>query len=300
MQVGNKKATVIISRGEGQLGNRLFQYASFYSASLEMGFRLWNPSFGEYAAWFPELARDVFCRPSGGPANPFLRGFCTRAFSLFAGTSARWLCRPLGGEVLDITASHDAKDEPYDLGLGEFESLLARRRFLFVRGWKFRARDSLWRQRSEVKKVFQPSDAVLDSANRSLEKARRECDVLIGVHVRRGDYADWLGGRYFFAFENFERWMREAATLHEGRRVAFLVCSNEPIAPLLGLEGLRVFEGPGTAIGDLYALAGCDKLMGPPSTFSLWASYWGGAPLQMLQSTEDHIWEGGFVIHQNV
>jgi hypothetical protein len=60
--------------------------------------------------------------------------------------------------------------------------------------------------------------------------------------------------------------------------VAFLVCSNEPVAPLLSLEGLKVFEGPGTAIGDLYALAGCDKLMGPPSTFSLWASYWGGRP----------------------
>jgi hypothetical protein len=43
MVVSQKKATVIISRGEGQLGNRLFQYASFYAASLEKGFRLWNP-----------------------------------------------------------------------------------------------------------------------------------------------------------------------------------------------------------------------------------------------------------------
>jgi hypothetical protein len=94
--------------------------------------------------------------------------------------------------------------------------------------------------------------------------------------------------------------MREVAALHSGQRVAFLVCSNEPVATLLSLEGLKVFEGPGTAIGDLYALAGCDKLMAPraPSRFGLLIG--GGAPVQMLQSTEDHVWEGGFVIHENV
>ena len=300
MQVGKNKATVIISRGEGQMGNRLFQYASFYSASLEKGFQVWNPSFGEYATWFPELAQDVFCRPSGESLSLCLRGIFSRLFSLASGKLAGLACRPFGGEVLDITGSHDVQDEPYDLGSGEFESLLARRRFLLVRGWKFRARESLWRQRDEVKKVFRPSDAVLAAANQSLEKARADGDLLIGVHVRRGDYAGWLGGKYFFALENYERWMREAAALHAGRRVAFLVCSNEPVGPLLGLEGLKTFAGPGTAIADLYGLAGCDKLMGPPSTFSLWASYWGGAPLQMLQSAEDHVWEGGFVIHQNV
>jgi hypothetical protein len=276
MQAGKNKATVIISRGEGQMGNRLFQYASFYSASLEKGFRVWNPSFGEYAAWFPELAQDVFCRPSRESASLWLRGIFSRFFSLASGSLLRQACRAMGGEVLDITASHDAKDEPYNLGSGEFESLLARRRFLLVRGWKFRARESLWRQRDEVKKVFRPSDAVLASANQSLEKARAAGDLLIGVHVRRGDYVGWLGGKYFFALENYECWMREAAALHAGQRVAFLVCSNEPVAPLLSLEGLKVFEGPGTAIGDLYALAGCDKLMGPPSTFSLWASYYSG------------------------
>ena len=300
MEVGKNKTTVVISRGEGQLGNRLFQYASFYAASLEKGFRVWNPSFGDYAAWFPLLGNDVFCRPGGRSAHPWLRKFSSRFLPLLSGKSGRVACRPFGGEVLDITDSHDAKDEPYDLGAAEFVSLLERRRFLLVRGWKFRARDALWRKRPEVKNVFRPSDAVTVSVKERLEKARSGCDLLIGIHVRRGDYADWLGGRYFFALEHYERWMREAANLHADRRVAFLVCSNESVEPLLCLEGIKTFEGPGSPIADLYSLAGCDKLLGPPSTFSLWASYWGGVPLQMLEGADEHVWEGGFVIHQNV
>jgi hypothetical protein len=109
-----------------------------------------------------------------------------------------------------------------------------------------------------------------------------------------------LGGRFFFALENYERWMREAAALHAGRRVGFLVCSNESVSPLLNLQGLKVIRGPGSAVADLYTLAACDQLMGPPSTFSLWASYWGGAPLHMLLSIDQKVWDSGFVIHQNV
>jgi hypothetical protein len=92
--------------------------------------------------------------PEKESASLWLRGMFSRVFSQASGSLLSKACRAMGGEVLDITASHDAKDEPYDLGSGEFESLLARRRFLLVRGWKFRARESLWRQRDEVKKVF--------------------------------------------------------------------------------------------------------------------------------------------------
>ena len=35
----------------------------------------------------------------------------------------------------------------------------------------------------------------------------------------------------------------------------------------------------GVAVEDLYALAGCDLLIGPPSTFTQWASFYGKVPL---------------------
>jgi hypothetical protein len=71
-------------------------------------------------------------------------------FSIASSYVGAMACRLIGGQVLDITASHDAKDESYDLGSGEFNSVLEHCRFLLVRGWKFRAREALWRQRHEV------------------------------------------------------------------------------------------------------------------------------------------------------
>ena len=36
--------------------------------------------------------------------------------------------------------------------------------------------------------------------------------------------------------------------------------------------------GPGTEIGDLYSLAACDYIIGPPSTYTQWASFYGQVP----------------------
>jgi hypothetical protein len=33
------------------------------------------------------------------------------------------------------------------------------------------------------------------------------------------------------------------------------------------------------AVEDLYAFAGCDLLVGPPSTFTAWAAFYGEVPL---------------------
>jgi hypothetical protein len=40
----------------------------------------------------------------------------------------------------------------------------------------------------------------------------------------------------------------------------------------------------GSAVEDLYSLARCDYLLGPPSTFSLWASFYGNVPLHQMAS----------------
>jgi hypothetical protein len=36
----------------------------------------------------------------------------------------------------------------------------------------------------------------------------------------------------------------------------------------------------------LYVLAGCHYLVGPPSTFTLWASYYGATPLYQVEDPD--------------
>lgn len=291
---------VILAKGEGQLGNRLFQAATFLGASYEVGFECWNPALGDYAEFFPAIAGDAFCRPGcAAPKSGHRRWWC-RWFALMASKGLRPLVSSVGGGVLDITTSTDAVDGEYDLCGEDFHRRLVGRRFLIVKGWKYRAHAALRAHADKIREVFRLKDSIQREVVTSVEQARGNGDLLIGVHVRRGDYAGWLGGKHFFGLESYARWMREAVAMYAGRRVAFLICSNEDVGPLLEMEGVSAKMGPGSAVGDLYALAGCDLLMGPPSTFSLWASFMGNVRLHMLLEPGQSLYEGGFVIHERV
>ena len=291
---------VIVGKGEGQLGNRLFQAATFLAASYERGFEVWNPAFGDYAEFFPAISGDVLCRPWRNGGYAFMRGALCRAVAIAGGSYGEPLVDSLGGAVFDISLSHDAAELEYDLCGDHFADLIKQHPFVIAKGWKFRAREALWKHREKIRVVFKPTCAIEEDVRLRVDAAREGFDLLVGVHVRLGDYAEWQGGRYFFPVADYARWMCEVVAMNPGRRVGFLVCSNGDIDALTAQKGLKIARGPGSAVGDLYALAACDRLIGPPSTFTLWASYYGQVPLHMLESADQSLWEGGFVMHERV
>jgi hypothetical protein len=76
--------------------------------------------------------------------------------------------------------------------------------------------------------------------------------------------------------------MAKVHELHPDRRVRYLICSDEQRPPS-AFAPHCVTQGSGNAIEDLYALAGCDLLVGPPSTFSMWASFYSERPLYIMR-----------------
>ena len=48
------------------------------------------------------------------------------------------------------------------------------------------------------------------------------------------------------------------------------------------LDGLDAVVSDATHLVDMYALAGCDLIVGPDSTFSHWASFYGNVPIHIL------------------
>ena len=75
--------------------------------------------------------------------------------------------------------------------------------------------------------------------------------------------------------------MRELAGQFPGRKISFLICSDEP-RNADEFSGLSVGFGTASPVSDLYALARCDYILGAKSTFSEWASFYGGKPLLHL------------------
>jgi hypothetical protein len=289
-------ASVLVARPEGQLGNRIFQAAAFQAAAWEMGFSLLNPALGPYAEFFPALAGDFFCRPGQ------VLSFGRRGRLLFCRTIDVLTCRRLrpvwsAGRcaVLDIADSHDGSEEDYDLCGEEFQTILSSNRLVVAKGWKFRAHAALKSRRDDVVRLFTPHSGIRAEVERHIAQAKSGCDILVGLHVRRGDYANWLGGKFFYGLDAYAAWLKAANALWPGKKVGFLICSNESVDDLLQLSG--VSAGPASPIADLYALAACDFLIGPPSTFTLWASYYGGAPLHMLMEKDQQLQIAGFAHH---
>jgi len=127
----------------------------------------------------------------------------------------------------------------------------------------------------------------------AVERARAQGDLVIGVHVRQGDYAFWEDGRHFYDDRQYAEMMRAAQAAFSDRTTAFVVCSTEPKTQE-AFEGLAVHLAPGDRYGDLAALAACDRIMGPPSTFSAWASFVGGAPLAYVLAPADPLTRASF------
>ena len=163
-----------------------------------------------------------------------------------------------------------------------FQGELRQKRLMVLSGFRFYHRD-LWSYREPLRAFFELAAKHRDRVTPLTERARLNCDVLIGVHVRGGDkYRQWRQGAYYYDQATYMDLIERASRLFSSDRVGFLVCGNER----LDLESFTEWpytRGTGVPVEDLYSLAECDYLIGPPSTFSSWASYYGDVPRYVVK-----------------
>lgn len=163
-------------------------------------------------------------------------------------------------------------------------------RVRFMRGWPNREGNTFFPLvQDEVVKMFLPNKMFVDRIDKLFVTSRNHTNVIVvGVHIRRGDYKEWKDGRYYYEDEIYDRFMDRIECLFKEKTVKFYIASNEPIPDYL--RGRHdVFSGYGTAPDDLYALSQCDFIIGPPSTFSKWASLMGHVPYHIIYDRDEVI-----------
>ena len=170
----------------------------------------------------------------------------------------------------------------------ELQEQIRPAKIVFVYGWRFRAPDLVRKHGDKIRAYFRPIEQFESPSREAVVRLRRNADIVIGVHIRQGDYRRWKGGKCFFPVERYAAWMRDLAAQFPARKVAFLVCSDEP-RNAGEFPGLSVGFGAGSPVSDLYALAQCDYILGPNSTFSQWASFYGKKPLLHLFNSNDSV-----------
>lgn len=129
---------------------------------------------------------------------------------------------------------------------------------------------------------------VVDDAINNVD---REKYILVGVHIRWGDYRTWLGGKYFFGLEVYNNYMLSMQKLLavQKHKVKFLIACNEDIK-LKDFIGVPppIMINNGSATQDLYALSKCDYILGTTSTFSTWVSLVYNVPLYQFTTSEGY------------
>jgi hypothetical protein len=147
---------------------------------------------------------------------------------------------------------------------------------VFVGGWDFRVHDLTKKFQNYFIEKYSIDKSLLVGIELavSIPEWKLDHNIVIGLHIRRGDYKTWQNGRYFYSdsvYEHYANLLRDIIAA-EGWQAKIVVFSNE--ATSIG-ERLDCELSKNEWHIDHYLMSQCDLLIGPPSTFTLWASYIG-------------------------
>ncbi|MDR1344716.1 MAG: alpha-1,2-fucosyltransferase [Tannerellaceae bacterium] len=231
--------------------------------------------FGHFYAWGKERGLCVialrFCYK-----YPFFRIKSQRGYNWLTYLAAKYGAR-LG---LLRRVDFDCESCPGDARL----DILQSSRFVVTGGWEFRDYEAFLRHSGELREMFAFKPSVVRRVELSLPPMPDDA-ISLGVHVRRGDYSRWQEGKYLFTDEEYIKVIHSFAGYFEGRRIRTVIATNDkslPAGVYREALGVEVHLLSGSAGEDLYALSGCDYIIGPPSTFSLMASFYRDTPLYWI------------------
>lgn len=252
---------IILFNGYGNNSNRLFQNLHFEAFCIENEIVYSNPSFNDL--------RNYYVSPGRVDGN----------------FSARILGYIPARLIDNIPSFFNVKlfNKINDSVLIS-EEILVHKNY-YVAGWSFRVNDltkkyqNLLASRYSIKKEYYHDNAMYNY----IMGIDRSKFSLIGIHVRRGDYKYFAGGKYYFSDNVYEKYIKMMSILVEktGRQALFIIFSNDAVE-LQDSNSVRFSKNPWYV--DHHLMSNCDYLLGPPSTFTLWASYIGRVKYFHLQN----------------
>lgn len=154
------------------------------------------------------------------------------------------------------------------------------RKFNAFSGWPYYDKMALIKYQNEIRNFFIPDFRLIKDINTQIEKIKEQYEILIGIHIRRGDYKDFLGGRYYYDDEKYVETCSsiEKSIIPFGKKVCYIICSNDSVNIdkfTQKLTGNICRLESKIDIEDVYTLSRMDYIIGPPSTFNGWASFMG-------------------------
>ena len=252
---------MIFVHDKGRMANNMLQYGHVYAWGREHGRTTMSMRFAYKYPWFEICDTKHHNFPT----------------YLFAKYGAK-----LG---LIPTVHFDQENGDYS----HEEQMMLDRRMIVVTGWYARWYDLFEKYKPEIKELFAFKQDVLATARLKLGEGNA---VRVGLHVRRGDYKTFKGGRFYYNDAQYVRVLKQFKALMPHTKLIFFVCGNDPelnrgyFKKELEDEMCKVDFPDGNPAEDMCLLSLCDWLIGAPSTFSLVAAMYREVPLYWIEDPE--------------
>jgi hypothetical protein len=273
---------LIVCSKEGQLCNRLYHFSHIASFAKENNELLWYPYINEYSKFFNILQTDELKKNKIIIySNPLLK---------IVLKVIRWLLIRIPNTKLMIF--NDSENE-INLNLYKGDT----RRIIFISGWLIRDNVSFEKNTKFIKNILKFNDNIVQKSIEKITNIKNSNTLLIGVHVRRGDYESFQGGKFFYDANTYKDKMQQLKNLfsNEKKNIHFLISTNDINFLIKNMiYGHDITLNNGSEESDLYCLSQCDLIIGPPSTFSAWASYYGSVPLLYITHESQIIQKSDF------
>ena len=268
---------MIFARDKSQMCNNLLQYAHVYAWGREHGRKVISMRFSYKYQYFHICHTPL--------------------------TGLGWylLAKYMAALRLLPTASFKHEDcDPVAL-----ERMMLRHRHIVVSGWFVRYYDLFLKYRQEICDLFRIDEQYTEPVKEKMKHSSLlppDSSLLtplkLGVHIRRGDYAQWHDGKYCYDDEVYARHINRFVELHPDKDVHVYLSTNDASVTEKRYQQfcphVHIHHLQGNAPEDLFMLSECDYLMGPPSTFSLVAAMYRDIPLYRMDTAnaEDMTEEG--------
>lgn len=291
--------TVIVEDTYGRLGNHLLTLVHAMAFAAERKAMLIYVSLDPYAHYFHRFRHNLLCSYPRSLPLPLAPSLAKR---LMVRGRAAWLGRAAASNPLfsrlvfgpdgERIRRHMPGRRVTDLDAFAHDSGLESVRVLALPGFHLHGPSLVAKHRESLLPWLKPHPDYHDRIETPLAKLRSRHRRVIGVHVRHEDYRTWQGGRFYYPLETYRRWMQALAAETTEASTGFFVASTED---LQGVDwgGLDVALGGGV-VEDLFGLAGCDAILGPPSTFSLFSAFYGGVPLLQVEGAGEVVAQDRF------
>lgn len=251
---------MIFVKGYGQMCNNILQYAHIYAWGRENHIKVLSMRFSYKYQYFR---------------------LCDYGYH-------NWLVYVFAKLLVKLhLIKHLWMELPEEITPEAVESL-RKDKLIAISGWSFRHPELFFKYESKIREMFEIKDKVKTPVNEFFSTCE-PCDIRLGVHIRRGDYATFAGGMYFYPDSTYIRLINEFTALFPDKKISVFICTNDKMLNIASYKQqisapLHLYRG--NEAQDLYMLSQCDYIMGAKSTFSLVASFYRHVPIYHILDKE--------------